>query len=281
LAMTNELSGGRERRLSSVANALRALVVLSKQDAAIGVTELSQELEVGKSTAHAILVTLTEFGFVRQDPDSGRYHLGFEAFQVGIAALEQLHLGAYLTPPMERLAHTSEEAVSLAVLHQGSAVFTHRFESTQILRADIRLGTRMPLHGSASGKCLIAELGEDELELLFPKKRLEPATASTLTRRSVLLEQLREVRERGYATDVDEYVVGVSAVACPVRDAFDRTIAALSVAGPTARFDLERWIGPMLETGSEITEALAPITRTLSWETLDSVFAYRPSPGPS
>jgi len=265
-----------------VASALRVLVALSETSEPIGISDLSRRLGVGKSSMHAILATLADLGFVEQAPGSPRYRLGFVAFEVGAAVLEQLKLGAYLTPPMERLAHESQEAVSLAVLHDRSAVFVHRFESTHVLRADIRLGTRMPLHGSASGKCLLSELSHEEIKRLYPTDELDLATPRTIRRRAELLDELERVRQLGYATDLDEYVVGVSAVACPVRNGEGRTVAALSVAGPSARFEGERWIARMLAIAEEMNRVLGPMTTgELRWQAFDLASESRRSPGRS
>jgi IclR family acetate operon transcriptional repressor len=241
------------RRSKTVANAMRLLLALSENGSPMGVTELATRLSLGKSTVHLLLQTLCDARFVEVDENTGRYRIGAGAFEVGTAALEHLSLGVHLDPPMERFAELSKEAVSLAIRSGHRAVIVKRFESTHILRADIRVGTRMPLHRSASGKCLLAYLPSEKLDELFPNERLPDVTPESLHTRSELLLELERVRQHGYALNRNEFVLGVAAVAVPIRDGHERVQAALSIAGPTARFDAEGWVEQLVRTGAEMS----------------------------
>jgi DNA-binding IclR family transcriptional regulator len=244
------------RRLRTVSNALRLLHVLSENGTSMGVSELGRRLSLGKSTVHLLLQTLCDEGFTEPEDGGRRYRLGVGAFEVGAAALDHLKLGAHLDPPMERLAGLSKEAVSLTIRSDRHAVIVKRFESTQILRAEIRLGTRMPLHSSASGKCLLAELSRHEIDELYPDDQLPEVTPRTIKTRAALLRELKEVRGRSYALNLDEFTVGVAAVAVPVRDKHGMVRAALSIAGPTARFDAHQWLERLQDTSEEMTHGI-------------------------
>ena len=146
-----------ERTLSTVRNATRALAVLADRGP-LRLTDLAAELGLGKSTVHLLVQTLYADGLVEQDPLTRAYRVGLRVFEIGATAVEQLGFGARLTGAMEELARRSNESVSLGVLNAGSVLFVQRVESPEILRADIRPGTRMPLHASASGKALCDRL---------------------------------------------------------------------------------------------------------------------------
>jgi DNA-binding IclR family transcriptional regulator len=244
------------RRLRTVNNALGLLHVLSESGTSMGVSELASRMSLGKSTVHLLLQTLCDGGFTEAEDGGRRYRLGLGAFEVGAAALEHLKLGPHLDPPMERLAGLSKEAVSLAIRSDRYAVIVKRFESTQILRAEIRLGTRMLLHSSASGKCLIAELTRQEIDELYPDDQLPQATPRTIKAKAGLLRELEETRRRGYALNVDEFTVGVAAVAVPVRDKNGKVRAGLSIAGPTARFDALQWLDQLQDTADEMAHGI-------------------------
>jgi DNA-binding IclR family transcriptional regulator len=160
--------------------------------------------------------------------------------------------------PMERLASESLEAVSLAVQSGHDALIVRRFESAHILRAEIGVGTRMPLYASASGKSLLAEMPQARLDALYPAEDLPNASAdhNRIRTKSQLRKELERVRRQGYATTQDELVVGVAAVARVVRDRQGQAVASLSIAGPTARFDGRRWIEPLVRTADEMTGIL-------------------------
>src|SRR6266545_1360876 len=234
-------SNGR-RRVKSVANAIRVLEALKASPEPLRLSEISHRLGMRKSTVHLLLSTLAEFNFVQPDGPLGHYRLGLGAFEVGAAAVDRLGLPPELGPPMERLADRSMEAVSLAVRNGASALIVRRYESAHILRAEIGIGTRMPLHASASGKCLLAGMDPDQVDELYPTEELPEATNAKIRTKRKLLRELDKARRLGYATNRDEFVLGVAAIAAPVFDRRGRTVAALSIAGPTARFEELRWV---------------------------------------
>lgn len=255
--MSNE-SG---RRIASVGNALRVLRTLAANPEGVGVTQLAQLIGVGKSSAHLLLTTLADQDFVVKAPD-GRYQLGLAAFEVGTAAGGVAARGGPLTPLMRELAERSGEAVSLATASGRDAIIVQRFESSSILRAEIRVGTRMPLHSSASGKYLLAWMPDHRLDALFPGDELPEVTPHSIRAKSVLLEQLAEVRKRNYAYNDDEYTVGISGLATGVVDANESVAFALSIAGPTHRFRPDDWLDELTDTAtgmSEILRKLAPV----------------------
>ncbi len=241
-----------DRMLSTVRNAMRVLAVLAARGP-LRLTDVADELSLGKSTVHLLLRTLREDGMVDFDPASHRYRIGLRVFEIGATALEQGGFGARLTGTMEDLARRCNESVSLAVTNAGSVLFVQRVESPEILRADIRLGTRMPLHASASGKALLAAMSNSEIDLALPELHLPGSARHTVRVRDTLLAELRLIREQGYARQAEEFVDGIAAVAAPVFDASGRALAALSIAGPVSRFDEEAWARLLLPAANEMS----------------------------
>jgi DNA-binding IclR family transcriptional regulator len=233
--------------------------VLSYSQQPMGVTELSQVLGCGKSTVHLLLKTLAGEDFVERASNSSKYRLGLGLFEMGAAAVEQVGYGLRLSPPMERLATETGEAVSFAVRSGDSAIVLQRFESVHVLRTDIRPGTRMPLHGSASGKVLLADMSDEVIDSLYPAGELPPLASRTIRTKSALKTELNRVRECGWATSTNEYVDGVAATAAGVRDQTGRVVGALSVAGPTTRFDVQRWADRLLQVAAEVSKLLGHI----------------------
>ncbi|WP_199433791.1 IclR family transcriptional regulator [Qaidamihabitans albus] len=244
------------RRVNSVSNALRLLAQLADSPDGLGVSALATRLELGKSTVHLLLATLADHGFVER-LDTGSYRLGIAAFEIGSAVPESTRFGGALAPPMRRLADLSGEAVSLAIHRGRDAIIVQRFESASILRAEIRIGTRMPVHSCGSGKVFLAELDRDELDALFPTETLPAVTRYTTRRKPVLLRQLAEVRRQGYATNDEEYTDEVRGIATGVRDRHGRVAAALSIAGPNPRFRPSQWLGELTETADRMSKILA------------------------
>ncbi|HEX5992810.1 MAG TPA: IclR family transcriptional regulator [Thermomicrobiales bacterium] len=242
-----------ERTLSTVGNAIRALTVLADLGP-LRLTALADELKLGKSTVHLLLQTLREHGMVDYDPATRTYGVGLRVFELGATAVERGGFGARLVGPMEELARRCNESVSLGVLNAGSVLIVQRIESPEILRADIRPGTRMPLHASASGKALLATMADLEIDRLLSESPLPDSARMTHRQRNGLLADIRLIRKRGYAKQKEEFVDGISAVATPVLTAGGRALAALSIASPSSRFDEVRWSALLLPAASYMSE---------------------------
>jgi len=154
---------------------------------------------------------------------------------------------------MEDLARRCNESVSLGVLNAGSILIVQRIESPEILRADIRPGTRMPLHASASGKALLATMADPEIDRLLPESPLPTSARMTHRQREELFAEIGHIREQAYAKQEEEFVDGISAVASPVLAAGGRVLAALSIAGPSSRFDEVSWAALLLPAAIEMS----------------------------
>lgn len=217
---------------------------MAEDDEPTGVSRVSRRTGLPKSTVHLSLQTLRHAGFVQQDPSSDRYVLGLQAALLGVHAVERSAIAAALAPGMQALATRSSEAVSLGVRSDRSVVFVKRFETSHVLRTSIRTGTQMPLHASASGKCLLAEMSEAEVVELYSDEVLPEQASNTIRDRKALFEELARVREQGYSHSRDEFLDGVSGVAVPVRFG-SSVVAAVSVAGPTSRLNAEDWVADL------------------------------------
>jgi DNA-binding IclR family transcriptional regulator len=259
-SLTKADSGASGRRqVKSVANAMRLLIELgsvSQQADEIGVTELSRRLGLGVSTVHVLLSTLADFGFA-ESSSSGRYRLGLTAFEVGVSVPEYVRLCEPLIPDLERLSASSEEAASIAVRRGRDALIIARSESAHILRADIRIGTSMPLHASASGKCFLSWLAEEQVRDLYDNETLiARGTPKAVKHLRELQRELRQVRKQGHAANRDEFVDGVAAVAAPIRGRAGGVAAVLSLAGPSTRFDPETWAKAVMDTAAGMSSTL-------------------------
>lgn len=244
------------RTSSTVTSALRILQALTRYPHGAGVTELANELGIVKSSVHVYLATFLESGFVDQ-LKSGKYRLGFSAFDIGSAVPDSARFGGPLASPMRELADRSGESVSLAVRSGTDAMMVQRFETKHVLRAEIRVGTRMPLPSCASGKFFLAHMTEDEVDELYPTEDLPVVTAWSIQKRSILKECFREIRQCGYALQESEFIEGVAGAGTGVQNSAGRHVAALSIAGPILRFKTSDWINPLLDTAQEMSNILS------------------------
>ncbi len=260
MAETGTQSSGETRAstLSSVRNAVRVLKSFSTTDREWGVTELSRNLELGKSTTHRLLSTLVEEGMLEQNAETGRYRLGLAVFDLAAAVPTQFDLHEAVLSPMTELRNRTGETVQVGVLDGREVVYIERLDSPSTSRVFMQVGRRNWAHGSATGKVLLAHLPRPQL--MRTLTGWEPVALSdrTITDVAKLRTELDEVRRRGFAINDRESEDEVISLAAPIRDHAGRTIAALSMAGPKDRIDPtnHRMVHEVMETAAHISRRL-------------------------
>jgi len=165
---------------------------------------------------------------------------GSALVEIGLAAIRHMDIRLHARPVLQDLAATFAETAHLAALEGATVRYLDAVESSRALRVAARTGAALPANCTASGKAMLAALPEPEVATLFG----EPGSLPTLTKRSVtripdLLDELRGVREHGYALNREESEDGVASVAVAVVDRRNSPVAALVVSAPVTRLDDE------------------------------------------
>ncbi|MHB8867381.1 MAG: IclR family transcriptional regulator [Thermoleophilia bacterium] len=227
-------SGGRARRegVQVIARAAEIIRLLAAASNGLTLSELARGVGLPRSTAHRIVGALESEAFVRADA-AGALRLG--PALIGLAVGGRRDLRHETGPFLQRLSQELGETVDLAVLDNGHVLFVDQYTSQRRLRIVSEIGARFPLHCTANGKALLAELSLEEVWRLVPEE-LPMLTEHTIGRREELLEELARVRAEGVAYDREEHSVGMSAVGTAVRDAAGN-MAAVTVVTPTSRFE--------------------------------------------
>jgi IclR family acetate operon transcriptional repressor len=223
----------------------------------LGITELARRLDLSPSTAHRIVRALVARGYLEQDRDSERYHLGRSTIVLGQAGRRHMGLDQAL-PILERFGAETGESVNMGLLDGQHVVVTLRVTSPQPLRFDQPVGSRVPVHCSSMGKALLAfeaQNGPADLAQI----PFTAVTSNSITSVEELLEDLDGVRGRGYSIDDEESILGVSCVGAPILDASGRAVAAMAVQAPTARMTPDR----STELGARIVVVAAEVARTM------------------
>jgi DNA-binding IclR family transcriptional regulator len=241
-------NNGRGAGLSSVRNAARLLCAFTPGDRDLGVSELADRLGLGKSTVHRLLSTLALEGLIERDPTTGRYRLGLKLYELGSIVGDHLDLHEVVAGPIDDLRNRTGETVHVAILDGPEVVYIARRESPHTLRLFGRVGHRNHAHCTSTGKLLLAYLPLPELAAILDDVPLPAHTSHTITDRGTLEDELEAIRRRGWAENIEESELGVHSVAAPIRDASGRVVAAISVAGPAARFTPEAMRGVAVDT---------------------------------
>jgi DNA-binding IclR family transcriptional regulator len=250
----------RTANLKTVDKALNTLDFLGIFGGQVGVRELAEYLAINKSSTHRLLTTLESHGYVAQDPHTGKYQLGIRLFQVGAVVLSQTNLCAAARPHLQRLAEETGEVVHLVIENGGQCLYVDKVTGAQAIPTGSALGWRRPLYCTGVGKALLAHLPAQRREQIVYGAGLRSYTPNTITDPFRLEAELEEIRATGVAHDREEMEVGLRCVAVPVVDAEGRVVAAISVAGPTARFgpdDLPHLIELVRSAAAGISRDLA------------------------
>ena len=244
--------------VQSVDRALTILEVLARIGEA-GVTEVAAELGVHKSTAFRLVTTLEAHRLVEQTADRGKYRLGVGILRLAGATTARLDLVQEARPVCRQLAADTGETVNIAVLSESSALYLDQVAGSSALQPHNWVGQHIPLHATSNGKVLLSGLDDAALDEVLGG--LSRYTSVTITRKSKLREEVKLVREQGYAVAVDELEVGLTAAAAPIRNAHGDVIASMSVSGPTFRLTPERVEGvlPLL------VDAALEVSHRLGW----------------
>lgn len=222
--------------IASVDRALRLLSLL-RSHSSLRVAEAAAELGVAPSTAHRLLGVLVYRGFAAQDPRSRVYIPGPALIGIGIGAVANLDVRRKAAPLLELLVAETGETASLQILEGREVRFVDSVESLKAVRVGSRAGVVLPAAVSSGGKVLLASVSTEALERLYPEEIVPSFPPAPAISRSALVAELEDVRKRGYSVNHADKVRGLVAVGMAVPSWNDRPLAALTVAGPTARMD--------------------------------------------
>jgi IclR family acetate operon transcriptional repressor len=210
---------------------LEALVPAGREG--LPLVTIARELEISKSTALALLKTLTGRGFVAEVGTGRfrRYRLGLALARLGDEVLSQVSLLDVALPCLRVMTDEAGWTSRIGVLDDPFAVIVGRVDGPGIVRFKSTLAQRELPHCSAIGKALLANIAQDRLLDIVEQTGLPGRTAATITELEPLLRELSLVRTRQYAVDDEEDNEGVLCVGAPVYDHRGTCVAAISLTG--------------------------------------------------
>jgi DNA-binding IclR family transcriptional regulator len=222
--------------VQSIERAAAILRLLARGPGRLGVGEIASSLELAKGTAHGILRTLQGVGFVEQDSESGKYQLGAALLHLGTSYLDVNELRSRAINWSDALAARSGEAVRIGTPLEGRVLVVHHVFRPDDTLQTLDVGSLLPLHATALGKVLLSyDLSSDTDLTTLRRGELESFTRRTLVTPAALTSALTQVREAGWAAEVEEYLVGQAGIAAPIRGHGGLVVGAIGISGPTER----------------------------------------------
>lgn len=236
---------GEGTTVRSVERALDILLCFT-EDTGLTMSEIAQRVNLHKSTVHRLLASLEKKGFVVRNPSTDQYRLGFRVWELAANLWQSDDPAIILLPEMERLRDLIGETVSLYIRDGRERIRIQAVQSNQSVRRVAPVGVRLPLYVGASGKILLAY----ENEAVRKEIMSAPDWPQTMDNKH-FMKQLAEIREKGYATSIEEREPGAAAVAAPIFNRAGKLVAALSVSGPVSRLTPDK----LKQYASDVREA--------------------------
>src|SRR5574341_518265 len=243
----------------AVDRAAQILKALASSDSALGVSELSRQLRLNKSTVHDIVATLSRHNLLERDDATKTYRLGHALAELGYRVGERSELRMIAHRRLLALANAVDETVFLGTFHDGHVTIIDKVEAAHDVKITSPLGRRLYYSAGVFGKIFLAGMSEAQAHQLMRDRPLRTYTRKSITKTAAYRAVLRQVRARGYALDDEEYLEGVRAAAAPVVDARGSVVAALCVVGFTTRLPLDR----LVRVAKQTRDAAEQISRQL------------------
>ncbi|MDZ4719927.1 MAG: IclR family transcriptional regulator [Roseiflexaceae bacterium] len=203
-------------------------------------SELASSIGVSRSSVFNILNTLQQHGMVEKDVRHKTYRLGVAIFELGSAYLNNVSLVPAFNIVAQQLVEQCQETVKLAVIEGRDVVYLGKQEGLYSVRLVARVGSRVPAHGTAVGKVLLAQLSDDQIMNLYESYQFAVCTPNTIHTLEELLSQIQHARTYGFAYDREEAAIGLTCVAAPIRDHSREVVAAMSIGVPNDRLTWNR-----------------------------------------
>lgn len=252
-------AGGRYR-IEALAKGLDVLRLFDETVTSLKLREICDRTGIPMATAFRVVATLEEGGYLERLPD-GSIRPGVAVLLLGSAALRGSSLAQLSEQPLRHLAESSGETVNLGVLVGDQVLYLARLRNSDLVTANIQVGSTLPAAYTSMGKLLLAHLPDEELAATLANHDFS-AHAGPNAARSLdeLRERLAAIRAQGYSLQDQEVAAGLRSVSVPVFGRDVRPAAAINIAVASSRHDVDALRGPLLEklraTAEEISRLL-------------------------
>lgn len=249
--MEQRSDAGRRSR-PAVTRALQVLEALAATDGPASLTDVAKVLDLPQATAFRLCQRLEDEGYLTRDGSTRKYTIGARLMRLGLDIVRRSGALSSRHKILSELVDAIGETCNLTTLVGTEVLYLDRVETRWPLRLALEPGSRVPLHCTSSGKLLLASLPKPARQQLVKSLTLTANTPNTLTNRGDLERELQRIARRGFSTDNEEFLVGLIAVAVPIKDRRGKTFAAVACHAPIARLSLKEAtaLAPVLQAAA-------------------------------
>jgi IclR family transcriptional regulator, acetate operon repressor len=257
----HEVAPQRTEPESATLRAVALLELIAAADDPPTLEELTRASGLPKPSVYRILQLLIRGELVEREVSAKRYIVGPRIAALSLAVQMRSPLRRERHTILSRLVDEIGETCNFTMLDGNEAVYVDRVETSAIVRLHMKIGSRVPLHCTASGKLFLAHLPSAAMQRLLRSAPLKRYTDRTITGVDALERELAKTRASGVGTDSGEFLDGSVCLAVPVVDPRGRVCAAVAVHGPAPRMTLRKgytFLPAMRLAAASIAATLVP-----------------------
>ena len=245
--------------LQALSRGLAVLASFGSDRPSMTIAEAARATGLTRATVRRVLFTLASLGYAEEDRNR-RWSLTARVLELGFSYLSSIDIWELAYPFMRHVSEVTGEACSVTVLDGDSSVYVARVPANRVMSVSLGIGSRLPAWVASHGRVLLCERPEEELERYLRNQPRKPFTEDTIWEIGPLMDEIRQVREQGYALVTEELEAGLMALAVPIRDRRGQITAALHISSHSSRTSAERardnFLQPLQQAAENIRQAM-------------------------
>ena len=244
--------------VTALARGLAVIRAFGAHSSRMSLAEVARQVELPRATVRRSLITLETLGYV--ETDGKTFMLTPQVLSLGHSYLTSMPVTRAVRPHLEKMSALLDEGSSASILDHGDAVFVARVPVRRVFISE-PTGSRFPAYCTSMGRVLLAAQSDEKIEEYLAHIEPHAYTLRTITNPAKIRDAIFEARTASYSIVEEELDVGVIAISVPIKDAHDRTVAAISVVSHVDRSTsaqmIDRFLPPMRDAARELRAQLA------------------------
>ena len=245
----------------SVEKVLQIIETMAQSREPLRLQDISMKVKMPSSTTLRLINTLMNCGYANQDPNTLRYTLSLKFMEIGSLVSSQLSIRDIAHPYLVELSKKCKESVCLAIEQNMEVVYIDVIDGPDgMLKITQRIGKIAPIHSTGVGKLMLLNYYSSQIEHMIKTKGMAALTPNTITTKQELLNELKKIKNQGYALDNEECELGARCLSVGIKDYTGKIVAGISVSGPVTRMSMnyiEEIKDIVMDTSGKVSELLA------------------------
>jgi IclR family pca regulon transcriptional regulator len=243
--------------VASLEHGLGVIEAFDARHPKLTLSEVAERTGMTRASARRYLLTLAKLGYA--DYDGKLFSLDLRVLRLGYGLLSAAPLPRKAQPVLDMVSSETGEMASVAVMDETAVVFLGRSQSRKVFSPTVGVGTRLPAFCLSTGRVLLAQRSDAEVNLLLGHTTLTAFTDRTLTQVDDILAAVRAARAQGYAISDEEYELGLRSIAVPVPSATGLAEVAMTVSIHASQASVDEMVERLLPPLRRGAEALATL----------------------